>query len=141
MHLLQHSSRCVAQAGVSLSRDNSKRRDVMGVRNGALALILACAAGLVGPSAWAQTETGRITGKVTDPQGIAVPGVTVTATSITSGASRTTATDATGGYVLANMLATTYVVDFSLQGFKRSTARVLVTVGSSVTADTKLEIG
>jgi hypothetical protein len=141
MHTSAFESRYVAQAGVSLSRDNSKRRDVMGVRNGALTWILAGLIALVASSASAQTETGRITGKVTDPQGIAVPGVTITATSITSGASRTTVTDQTGSYVLANMLATTYVVDFSLQGFKRSSARVLVTVGSSVTADTKLEIG
>jgi outer membrane receptor protein involved in Fe transport len=113
----------------------------MGVRKSVLALFLAAMVGLIASSAGAQTETGRIAGKVVDPQGIAVPGVSVTATSTTTGVNRTTVTDQNGSYVLPNMLAATYNIDFSLQGFKKTTLRVLVTVGSAVTADTKLELG
>jgi outer membrane receptor protein involved in Fe transport len=90
---------------------------------------------------FAQTETGRIAGHVVDPQGVAVPGATVTARSTGSGVSRTTVTDVTGSYVLANMLAATYDVTFQLQGFKTTTTSVQVTVGGAVTVDTKLELG
>ena len=93
------------------------------------------------PSTLAQTETGRITGKVVDPQGIAVPGVAVTATSTATGAARTTATDETGSYALANILAAPYEISFQLQGFKTSTQRVQVTVGAAINVDTKLELG
>jgi outer membrane receptor protein involved in Fe transport len=92
-------------------------------------------------SAFAQTETGRITGKVIDPQGIGVPGVAVTATSVSTGAARTTVTDETGSYAFPNILASSYEVSFQLQGFKTSTQRVQVTVGAAVTVDTKLELG
>ena len=47
---------------------------------------------------FAQTETGKIAGTVTDPQGLVVPGVSVTLTSGT-GARRTTVTDSGGRYV------------------------------------------
>ena len=55
-----------------------------------VALGLAVSTGQV----FAQTETGRISGTVTDPQGGVVPGVTVTSTSVGTGAMRTTVTDA-----------------------------------------------
>jgi|KBSMisStaDraftv2_1062788.scaffolds.fasta_scaffold01084_14 outer membrane receptor protein involved in Fe transport len=89
----------------------------------------------------AQTETGRISGKVLDPQGIAVPGVNVTATNVATGAARSTVTDATGGYVIPNVLASTYEISFQLQGFKTATQRVQVTVGAAATVDSKLELG
>jgi len=105
------------------------------------AMALAAVVGVGVPSTLAQTETGRITGKVVDPQGIAVPGVAVTATSIATGAARTTVTDETGSYALANILAAPYDLSFQLQGFKTSTQRVQVTVGAAVNVDTKLELG
>src|ERR1043166_7224351 len=49
--------------------------------------------------AFAQTETGRISGTAFDPQHMAVPGVRVVATSLSTGAVRATATDAAGAYV------------------------------------------
>src|ERR1700751_396225 len=55
-----------------------------------VAMVLAAVVGTAVPGAFAQTETGRITGKIVDPQGAAVPGVTVTATNNATGAGRTT---------------------------------------------------
>src|SRR5439155_19055056 len=95
--------------------------------------------GLAG-GAYAQTETGRISGSVVDQQGAAVPGVSITATSAT-GVARTTVSDPAGKYVLANLIPAAYDVNFQLQGFKTSTQRVQVRVGSDVTANAKLEVG
>src|SRR5947207_3237508 len=106
-----------------------------------VAMVLAAVVGTAVPGAFAQTETGRITGKVVDPQGAAVPGVTVTATNVGTGAARTTVTDETGSYVIANALAAQYEISFGLQGFKTSTKRVTLPVGFTATVDMKLELG
>jgi hypothetical protein len=68
--------------------------------------------------AWAQIETGRISGTVADAQGGVVPGVTVTAKSVNTGVSRETVSDTNGGYLFANVNADTYEVTFMLTGFK-----------------------
>ena len=89
----------------------------------------------------AQTETGRISGTVSDPQGMTTPGVTVTATAGATGAVRTTVTDSSGKFVLANLLPAAYNVRFQLSGFKTSNTSVVVRVGAEVSADVKLEVG
>ena len=57
----------------------------------------------VSAAATAQTETGRISGTVTDTTGGALPGTTVTARAAGSGATRTLVTDANGQYLFANL--------------------------------------
>src|SRR5262249_9032797 len=96
---------------------------------------------LIGANAFAQTETGRISGTVTDPQGAVIPGVSVSATSVSRGVKRDTITDPNGRYVLSNLTADTYEVNFQLVGFKGVTSRVVVIVGGNMTADAKLEVG
>ncbi len=91
--------------------------------------------------AWAQTETGRIAGTVTDVQSGVIPGVTVTAKSVAAGTTRTTVTDSSGNYVIANVAADTYDVTFELSGFKTVKTRVQVTVGATVGADARIEVG
>jgi hypothetical protein len=96
---------------------------------------------LTAPSAvFAQTETGRITGTVTDPSGSVVPGATITLTSTTTGAVRTTTSDAVGRYVIANVPAGTYTLTLELSGFAPQTSNVLVNVGAAVTLDSKLRL-
>ena len=96
---------------------------------------------LAATPAWAQLETGRISGTVSDAQGGVIPGVTVTAKSVNSGLTRETVTDTDGKYVIANAIADTYEVTFTLGGFKPVARRATVTVGSDVAADVKLEVG
>ena len=57
-----------------------------------VALLLLCCGTLAAP-AFAQQTSGNITGRVTDEQGAALPGVTVTASQATTGFSRTVVTD------------------------------------------------
>ena len=66
------------------------------------AVALAVFLSLAGPAA-AQTETGRITGVVTDATGGILPGVTVKAKAVGTGATRTVVTDSLGVYVFANL--------------------------------------
>src|SRR5688572_2741134 len=105
-----------------------------------LAVALVALAAPYGP-AWAQIETGRISGTVSDAQGGVVPGVTVTAKSVNTGVTRDTVSDTSGAYVIANVSADTYEVTFTLTGFKPAARRVNVSVGSNVAVDVKMEVG
>jgi outer membrane receptor protein involved in Fe transport len=105
-----------------------------------LAVALLALAAPLSP-AWAQLETGRISGTVSDPQGGVVPGVTVTAKSVNTGATRETVSDTNGAYLIANVSPDTYEVTFMLTGFKTAARRVTVSVGATAAADVKLDVG
>src|SRR5262245_27696540 len=66
--------------------------------------------------AFAQTA-GTIVGSVTDESKAVLPGVTVTATEVTTGRSYVSVTDGGGEYRLTNLLAGTYKVQAELTGF------------------------
>lgn len=78
------------------------------------AVVIALAAGVAG----AQTQTGTLTGVVTDEQGGVMPGVTVTIESpALLGGSRTTVTGETGTYQFVQLPPGLYAVTFELAGF------------------------
>ena len=101
----------------------------------ALAVFLALATG-----ATAQTETGRITGVVTDATGGILPGVTVTAKAVGTGATRELTTDSAGQYVFANLPPGAFEIAAALAGFNTANAKVTVTVGGAVSVDLKLDV-
>ena len=101
----------------------------------ALAVFLALAAG-----AAAQTETGRITGVVTDATGGILPGVTVTAKAVGTGATRELTTDSAGQYVFANLPPGAFEISAALAGFNTANAKVTVTVGGAFSVDLKLDV-
>jgi hypothetical protein len=108
---------------------------------------LAVAAGLtallfaVSPAA-AQITTGEITGRVTDAQGSAVPGATVTAENPATGLQRTTISSATGDYTVSQLPPGIYTISAELQGFRRvTTSDIEVNVGTRRTLNLQLEIG
>ena len=101
----------------------------------ALAVFLALATG-----ATAQTETGRITGVVTDATGGILPGVTVTAKAVGTGATRELTTDSAGQYVFANLPPGAFEISAALAGFNTANAKVTVTVGGAVSVDLKLDV-
>src|SRR5688500_13639086 len=119
------------------AEDTSMRR--LAVRL-SLAVALVALAAPFAP-AWAQLETGRISGTVSDPSGGVVPGVTVTAKSVNTGAVRETVSDTDGKFVMANVAPDTYEVSFALTGFKPAKRTVTVAVGSEIAADARLEVG
>jgi outer membrane receptor protein involved in Fe transport len=91
--------------------------------------------------AFAQTETGRISGTVTDNQGGVLPGATINLKNVATGTPRSTVTDNNGAYLFANLPPATYDVVVELQGFRSWTTRVVVTVGGSAAVNAKLEVG
>src|SRR6516164_429645 len=62
--------------------------------------------------------TGTISGHVTDPEGLAVPGVLITAASRVLQGVRTATTSANGDYIIPFLPAGDYEVTFELQGFQ-----------------------
>jgi hypothetical protein len=91
--------------------------------------------------AQAQTATGNLTGTVRDSTGGALPGVTVLAKNLDTGAVRTALTDAGGTYQILSVPVADYVVDATLSGFRTSRTRVTVTVGATASANFELSVG
>src|ERR1700678_1812283 len=65
----------------------------------------------------AQSNSGSISGTVTDPSGAVVPGATVTVENPVSGYVRTGETDATGKYQLSNLPFNPYHLAATATGF------------------------
>jgi hypothetical protein len=94
---------------------------------------LLCGLLIVAPlfiQALAQTETGQITGKVTDPAGATIAGATIAIKSTATLSERNTATNGQGIYVLPNLQPGLYEMTVSANGFAPVTQRVKVRVGS-----------
>ena len=67
-------------------------------------ILCAAVLAILAITAAAQTETGQITGTVTDPSGAGIPGATVTVRSTGTGTTRTVTTSADGAYTVTNLL-------------------------------------
>jgi hypothetical protein len=90
----------------------------------------------------AQALYGSIVGNVTDAQGAATPGVTLTATNTGTGLEMETVTDGDGAYTFRNMQPGTYDVKASLGGFREHKQTGLtVTAGTVVRVNIALEVG
>ncbi len=92
------------------------------------------------PALFAQSGSGALLGHVTDETGAALPGVTLTATNVATGFSRSTVTTADGGYRLAALPPGKYTVTSDLSGFASvSTKNVDVTVASDRTLNISMK--
>src|SRR5215475_11481264 len=87
----------------------------------AFALVVAL---LLSTSLIAQVNTASLSGLVTDPSGAAVPNVTVTVTSPSTGYVRTVTTDSAGYYSFQNLPIGNYSVRVESPGFATSEATV-----------------
>jgi len=93
------------------------------------------------PIAEAQTQAtgGTIQGIVTDPDGNALPGVTITVTSNETGRVRTTVTSATGSYRVPLLSSSMYTVKVELTGFQAmERSDVRVSIGSAMDVDMQM---
>ncbi|HKQ52488.1 MAG TPA: carboxypeptidase-like regulatory domain-containing protein, partial [Pyrinomonadaceae bacterium] len=89
----------------------------------------------------AQAVYGSIIGTVSDPQGAAVVGATVTITDLAKNTSRTVPTNEDGNYSATNLIPGRYQVSVEQQGYKISTQEVDVKVDVAARADFALEVG
>lgn len=91
--------------------------------------------------AWAQ-EVAEISGRVLDPDGQGLPGVTVTVTDEETGYTRTTVTGPNGSYLFSRLQPGTYNVTASIEGFQTATREGLeLLAGSESTLDWTLQLG
>jgi len=90
---------------------------------------------------YAQTFRGNILGTVTDPNGAVIPEATVTAKNVGTGIERSTVTDSSGNYTLAELQTGTYVVTAQKPGFaKYQIDGVVVEVTSEKRVDVELSV-
>jgi outer membrane receptor protein involved in Fe transport len=97
---------------------------------------------LVTPIAAHAQATGQIAGAVTDSSGAVLPGVTIDATNVATGAVRTAITGDDGLYTLPLMQPGVYNLRASLSGFRSALQEgVRVTVTETARAVFQLEVG
>ncbi len=87
-------------------------------------------------------STALLKGVVFDPLAAAVPGATVTVTSLDRGISQSVATGEDGAYHISLLPPGTYRIEVAMEGFEKSVANaVQLSVGASVIYDMHLVIG
>jgi len=90
--------------------------------------------------AWAQVETGSVSGTVRDSSGAAVSGATVTAHNIATSAERSATSGDNGQFNIPGVAPGVYDVTVASTGFAKFTARAEVTVGAAVTIEAQLSV-
>ena len=106
-----------------------------------LTRVLALALSLSAWPAHAQMTTGSISGRITDAQGAAVPGVTIEARNADTGLVRAAVSNDTGTYHLSALPVGTYAVIAQLSGFRRFEATdIAVNIGRGVSLNPTLQV-
>src|SRR3954463_13236833 len=94
------------------------------------------------PSAFAQSTSGRIIGRVADSTGAVVSGVTVTLVNDATRVSRNTKTNDTGDYTFIEVVPATYHVEYTLQGFKKNVRKeITLELNQVLTLNTVMQVG
>ncbi len=89
-----------------------------------------------------QSATGSITGVVADPSGAAIPGATMTATSVKTGLSHKAQTDASGVYTIPLLQPDVYNVRAEQSGFSALVQQnVKIEVNQVVTMNFSMKVG
>jgi len=97
---------------------------------------------MIAAPAWAQQGTTELRGKVLDPQGAVLPGVTVTVKNQATGMYRETVSGEDGSFIASGLVPGVYEVAGELQGYKKFTRRDLqLEVGKTATIELTLEVG
>src|SRR5215469_79684 len=89
----------------------------------------------------AQSETARLQGTVTDPQGAAIVGAKVQVTNTGTGSAATVATNELGFYFVSALPPGSYHVEVSQKGFKKTVRDLELQVAQVGAADFKLDVG
>ncbi|MEW6131431.1 MAG: TonB-dependent receptor [Acidobacteriota bacterium] len=91
-------------------------------------------------SAFAQTETGQITVKASDPQGAVISGATVTIKSVERGTQQTLTTNDEGLAVATNLQPGLYEITVQGAGFAPNTQRAQITTGAKLAIEATLSV-
>ena len=107
-----------------------------------LILLVGCALWLSVMAAIAQTTNATIVGDVTDPQGAALVGATITVKNTATGVTRTVPTSEFGAYRVFPLNPGTYEVSVAAPGFKTKVqSNVVLDAAANVKVDFQLEVG
>jgi len=107
-----------------------------------VAMIAVCALVFTSSAASAQQTTGSISGRITDAQKAAVPGVTVTAKNKATGFSRSEVSDSEGVYRLNALPVGSYDVHAELSGFAPFDRKdLIVNIGESLDVNIDMKVG
>jgi hypothetical protein len=85
-----------------------------------------------------QSETGSVSGTVTDSSGAVVSGAQVAVTSIETSATRTSTTSSSGAYSITNLAPALYELRISSQGFGDFKQKFTVSPGGHISLDANL---
>jgi hypothetical protein len=108
-------------------------------KTSALAGAVAVLCALLAPSAALAQQRGSISGKVVDPDGLALPGATVTVKEQNTGITRTATTQSTGAYTVPNLDPGTYTVTVDMPGFSKLTRKDQPLIaGAQIVLDLKI---
>ncbi|MFN3414049.1 MAG: carboxypeptidase-like regulatory domain-containing protein, partial [Thermoanaerobaculum sp.] len=109
------------------------------MKRATLALTMVLALVLVGP-ALAQVTTASLSGKVSDEQGLPLPGATVEAKNLASGFTFRAVTRENGSFLLANLPPGKYEVTVTMSGMKPESQTLEVLLGQTATANFRLTV-
>src|SRR4029450_1266419 len=91
---------------------------------------------------YAQQGTTEVRGRVLDPQGALLPGVTVTVRNQDTGMFRETVSNEAGPFLVNGIVPGRYEITAELQGFKKFVRRDMeLEIGKTATVDVPLEVG
>jgi hypothetical protein len=103
--------------------------------------VLIASLSLTSINGWAQA-TAQITGTVKDPSGAVLPGVDIKVTQTDTGITRSTISNETGTYVLANLPLGPYRLEAALTGFRTFVqTNIVLQVNSNPTINVTLDVG
>jgi hypothetical protein len=106
------------------------------------ALAVACCLFLIPATFQAQELRGKISGRVMDPNGAAVPGATVKVTDVARNTTATFTTNDEGIFDAPYLLPGTYQVIVEMSGFKKSLQdKIQVAINETRSLDIKLDVG
>jgi hypothetical protein len=111
------------------------------LRWGASLFSLFCVLLLSSTLTFGQTDTGQITGTITDATGAVVVGAKVTIKSVSTGLAHEADTNSAGLYAVASLKPDTYTVTVQATGFQTFLEHVTVLVGSKVEVSAQLTVG
>ena len=97
---------------------------------------------VLAPPAHGQFANADLAGTVTDSDGAALPGATVTATNVATGLSRTTVTSGNGTYAINGLRPGLYNITFQLDGFQTVERNdIELRVGQEARINAELQVG
>jgi len=102
-----------------------------------IGVLILCLAGL----AFAQSETGRVFGTVTDPSGAAISDATIKVTDLATNHAVTVHSQADGSYVVNALPIGNYKADATKQGFKLESASFALQISEVKEVNFKLQLG